>query len=126
MLALLPVNAQRIARLEREMLEEVAAAPGSSLAIVTLVNAHFRKPWVPGHRTVLLRPLTSGLDKFFKVPVDTDDGLDWYFPSSVWWMAHARASHPPRGLGCSVRVHVDFLTAGGRRGEFAYASLLKN
>jgi hypothetical protein len=114
----------RLKRLEAEALLEVARAPGCTADVLRMVDAHLKKPWIVGHRAILIRPLKPRLGKFFKAPVTRSREHVWYFPSTTWWMAHANASHPPKGVGCDVRVHADFLSQAGKHAEFAYASLL--
>jgi hypothetical protein len=116
----------RIRDLEDQTLFELAHVRGAPPTVVMMVKAHLRKPWIPGHRTVLIRPLQRGLDKFFRAALVRGSRHVWYFPSTTWWLAHADKSHPPEGLGCDRRVHVDFLTERGARAEFAYASLLRD
>lgn len=89
-----------------------------------MVYLHQTKPWVPNFRSILIAPLKSGLDEFFAAQVFNWEGFDWYFPSIQWWVAHAKTSHPPRGRGCDVKSHVDFLTPDGQDAEFAYANVL--
>ena len=91
-----------------------------------MLEIHVRKPWVEGFKTVVLSPLGDGLEGMTDTPAFEWEGRQWYTPSLGFWLAHAKASHPPEGRGCDPTVHVDFLTAEGRTSEFLYANLLSS
>jgi len=90
------------------------------LPLVTreMIWLHLTKPWVPGFRIIGIEPLKPGLERYLGPVLVPQHNL--FFPSLYWWRAHARSSHPPDGSGCSVKVHVDFLTPTGRNAEFRY------
>ncbi len=92
-----------------------------------MVLAHLQKPWAPNFYTVVIRPAQFDTDPtFFDRPFGKALGASWYLPSLEWWKAHAHSSHPPNGLGCSVDVHTDFLSAEGTAHEFDYANVFQN
>ena len=87
-----------------------------------MVIDHMSKPWIPGFLSVAIRPTGEGSKIYLGFEIGKTDGSEWYFPSKKWWVAHAKASHPPNGNGCSVATHVDFLTKEGATHEFDYAT----
>jgi len=93
------------------------------LSVRQMISAHMAKPWIPNFWSVALRPTGSGSKSYLDFPIGRTDESTWYFPSKKWWLAHAKASHPPKGDGCDVAVHVDFLTSEGSTHEFDYATI---
>lgn len=108
----------------REVLAETAILAKGDPNVVRMTILHMKKPWIPGQDAVILAPLRTGLGKFFRQVVARRYGQIWYFPSATWWLAHARASHPPDGSGCNARVHADFLTKDGKNAEFLYGAFM--
>lgn len=95
------------------------------LSVRGSANVHFEKPWIPNFWSVAIRAPKPGGERFFDFPIGAaDDGMPWYFPSKEWWIAHAKASHPPDGMGCDVDVHTKFLSSAGSVHEFDYATIL--
>src|SRR5690348_8191160 len=95
--------------------------PLSSIAIST--HLHKTKPWIPGFKRVLIRAFhPESLDPTWvnKQRFITFHGNTYYEPTDAFWQVHANASHPPHGTGCSVDVHVAFLTEHGKNAEFEY------
>ena len=105
--------------------EELLHDVSLPLTVRGSVNVHFEKPWIPNFWTVALRAPKPGSESFFDFPIGyADDGTPWFFPSRQWWIAHAKASHPPDGMGCDVDVHTKFLSSEGSAHEFDYATIL--
>lgn len=88
-----------------------------------MIGVHLIKPWIPRFWSVAIRPTGGGSESYLDFEVGRADETAWYFPSRKWWIAHAKASHPPDGTGCDVSVHVDFLTSEGATHEFDYATV---
>lgn len=108
----------------REELLHDASVP---LTVRGAANVHFEKPWIPKFWAVAIHASKPGSEKFFDFPVGyADDGTPWFFPSREWWIAHAKASHPPDGTGCDVDVHTKFLSSEGSVHEFDYASIFSD
>lgn len=104
-----------------ELLHDVALP----ISVRGSVNVHMTKPWIPNFWTVAIRALKPGSESFVDFPIGyADDGTPWFFPSRQWWVAHAKASHPPDGMGCDVDVHTKFLSSEGSVHEFDYATVL--
>lgn len=106
------------------------------LTVRGTVNVHMTKPWIPKFLSVAIRVPKPGGDRtpsptrnqrFFDFPIGyAEDGTPWYFPSREWWIAHAKASHPPDGTGCDVDVHTKFLSSEGSVHEFDYATIFSD
>lgn len=108
----------------REALMHDASLP---LSVRGSVNVHFEKPWISNFWSVAIRAPKLGSESYFDFPIGyTSDGLPWFFPSRQWWIAHAKASHPPNGRGCDVAVHTKFLSSEGSVHEFDYATVLRD
>lgn len=109
----------------REELLHDASLP---LTVRGSASVHFEKPWIPNFWSVAIRAPKPGSENqsYFDFPIGyADDGLPWFFPSRQWWIAHAKASHPPDGMGCDVDVHTKFLSSEeGSVHEFDYATVL--
>jgi hypothetical protein len=117
---------RQLDKLANEALVEVGMATGSNPTMLKMVGFHLTKPWIPDYHSMLLSPLKSGLENFFKVPVIKLNNKTWYYPSTYWWMIHAKASHPPNGSGCDPAVHTQFLSPHGKNAEFLYAAVLRD
>lgn len=89
---------------------------------------HLTKPWIPGFRAIALAPAhgMEGMEKWFGMKLFRTKGKDWYFPSTFWFVTHAKASHPPKGAGCSPAIHTSFLSKAGNNYEFDYTTLMKD
>ena len=110
-----------VSRRREELLHDVSLPP----TVRGSVNVHFEKSWIPNFWTVAIRAPKPGSESFFDFPIGyADDGTPWFFPSRQWWIAHAKASHPPDGMGCDVDVHTKFLSSEGSVHEFDYATIL--
>jgi len=115
------VAAALLSRRREELLHDVSLP----LTVRGSANVHFEKPWIPNFWTVAIRAPKPGSESFFDFPIGyADDGTPWFFPSQAWWIAHAKASHPPDGMGCDVDVHTKFLSSEGSVHEFDYATIL--
>ena len=105
----------------REELLHDASLP---LTVRGSINVHTEKPWIPSFWSVAIRAAKPGSETFFDFPIGyADDGTPWFFPSRQWWVAHAKASHPPDGMGCDVEMHTKFLSSEGSVHEFDYATI---
>ncbi len=105
--------------------EELLHDVSLPLTVRSSANVHFTKPWIPNFWSVAIRAPKPGSESYFDFPIGyADDGLPWFFPSRQWWIAHAKASHPPDGMGCDVDVHTKFLSIEGDVHEFDYATIL--
>lgn len=108
----------------REELMHDASLP---LSVRGSASVHFEKPWIPNFWTVAIRSPKPGSESYFDFPIGyAADGTPWFFPSRQWWIAHAKASHPPDGMGCDVDVHTKFLSREGSVHEFDYATVLRD
>lgn len=110
----------------QHFVRKMAADPSLPAATRRMIQLHLSKPWVPGFFAVAIRPVERGLEEYLGFPIVRALGTDWYFPSRVWWLAHARTSHGPDGSGCNPDVHTRFLSAEGTDHEFDYANILRN
>lgn len=97
------------------------------LSVRGMINVHLEKPWIPEFWSAAIRAPKLGSERYFDFPIGfAEDGTSWFFPSRLWWLAHAQASHPPDGSGCSVEIHTKFLSSEGAVHEFDYATVLKD
>jgi len=115
-----------IERVRQEVLRE---HPEGGSPVAKMLALHLRKPWIPGFRAVLIRPLREGLDEFLgpvarSFPGRPGERREWHVPSAEFWLAHAQTSHPPNGLGCDSEEHIEFLASDAPDPEFGYAELL--
>lgn len=108
-----------------EAIAEVAASSGTNEFTIRMVALHQAKPWIPGYIGSVILPIHKGGAKWVKGKMFTADGHDWYYPSTLWWKAHAHTSHPPDGSGCNPGVHAAFLTGTGKNAEFLYGALIR-
>jgi hypothetical protein len=113
-------NAKTLFWLRHEKLLNDTKLP---LSVRQMISVHMAKPWIPDFWSVAIRPTGSGSKSYLDFEIGRADETPWYFPSRKWWLAHAKASHPPEGKGCDVAVHVDFLTSEGKTHEFDYATI---
>lgn len=94
------------------------------LSVRSMINVHLTKPWIPGFWSVAIRAPKPGSESYLDFPMGlAEDGTAWFFPSRLWWLAHAAASHPPDGSGCDAAVHSKFLSSAGTAHEFDYATV---
>lgn len=113
---------EQLAERQQEMLDSGEFTPREW----QMAWCHFRKPWVSGFRTVAIRPTKTGSGEYLDIALCRALDSVWYFPSVIWWKAHAKTSHPPDGSGCSIEAHTKFLTEEGTVHEFDYANILWN
>lgn len=117
-------NAQALLRQRHEKLLNDTRLPPS---VRQMISCHMGKPWISGFWSVAIRPTGSGSKSYLDFRIGETGGAEgdaWYFPSRKWWIAHAKASHPPDGAGCDVDVHTKFLSSEGSVHEFDYATIL--
>lgn len=116
-----PVATSLVSQRRDEFLHDVTLP----LSVRGMINVHLEKAWIPNFWTVAIRAPKPGSEQFFDFPLGySEDGTSWFFPSRQWWLAHAKASHPPEGVGCDVDVHTKFLSREGEIHEFDYATIL--
>lgn len=97
------------------------------LSVRGMISVHLETAWIPDFWTVAIRAVKPGSERYLDFPIGyAEDGTSWYFPSRLWWLAHAQASHPPDGSGCDVEVHTKFLSREGEVHEFDYAAVLSD
>jgi hypothetical protein len=117
--------AQAVPVLLSQRRDELLHDASLPLPVRGCINVHMEKAWIPNFWSVAIRAPKSGSDSYIDFPIGcADDGMPWFFPSRQWWIAHAKASHPPDGMGCDVDVHTKFLSSEGSVHEFDYATIL--
>jgi hypothetical protein len=85
-----------------------------------MIYQHIQSRWVPDALAVVISPLSQGNSAYLKQSAFDLAGIQYYYPSLEFWMAHAETSHPPSGQGCDPAAHAAFLTAQGQHAEFIY------
>lgn len=118
-----------IARIAASLLQQRRAAFLHDVSLPPsvrgMINVHLGKPWIPNFWSVALRAVKPGSERYLDFPIGyAEDNTSWFFPSRLWWLAHAQTSHPPIGLGCDADAHTQFLAREGSGHEFDYASVL--
>ena len=116
----------KIERLNEQAAVEALAQRAVDEAGARMILLHTQKPWIPDFLTSALSPLRGGLSPFFKEELFEIGGRHWFYPSTLWWKAHAKASHPPDGSGCDSLVHTAFLSREGKNAEFLYSAILRD
>lgn len=104
---------------------EVSQNQNVPQTVKSMIYQHLRSLWIPDALAVIISPLNSGEDQFLKQSVFDLGGIQYYYPSLDFWMAHAQRAHDG-GAGCNPQAHADFLTRGGKNGEFQYAVVKKD
>ena len=121
-MALIPDRALRqLFELNKSFWATVSREPSVPQSVKSMIYQHLLSQWVPGALAVVISPLSDGLDHFLKQSAFDLDGIQYYYPSLNFWLAHANASHPPNGTGCDAAAHAAFLTRDGSNAEFIYA-----
>lgn len=100
---------------------EVSGNPSIPQTVKSMIYQHLQTAWVPDALAVVISPLANGQDPFLKNSAFDLGGIQYYYPSLDFWMAHASTSHPPDGSGCNPEAHAAFLTQDGSNPEFIYA-----
>lgn len=91
-------------------------------SVKSMIYQHIRSMWIPDALAVVISPLSGGGNNpFLKQSAFDLGGIQYYYPSLDFWLAHAERSHPPEGQGCDPAAHAAFLTQGGQNAEFIYA-----
>lgn len=112
---------KQLFELNKSFWATVSRDPSVHQSVKSMIYQHIQSLWVPGALAVVISPLSDGLDNFLKQSAFDLDGIQYYYPSLNFWLAHANASHPPDGIGCDAAVHAEFLTRDGSNAEFIYA-----
>lgn len=116
--------AQIAASLLQRRRHQLLHDPTLPMSIRGAARLHFEKAWIPNFWAVAICAPRPGSESYFDFPIGvTEDGTPWFFPSQQWWIAHAKASHPPDGKGCNADVHTDYLSREGSKYEFDYATI---
>lgn len=105
---------------------EVSQNQNVPQTVKSMIYQHLRSLWIPDALAVIISPLKSGEDPFLKQSVFDLGGIQYYYPSLDFWMAHSQTSHPPAGQGCDPEAHTAFLTQGGQHAEFIYGVVKKD
>lgn len=105
---------------------EVSQNPAIPQTVKSMIRQHITSMWITDALAVVISPLKSGSDPFLKTSAFDLGGIQYYFPSVDFWMAHAQRAHSPNGQGCDPEAHAAFLTRGGSQGEFIYAVVKKD
>jgi hypothetical protein len=105
---------------------ELSAYKSAPARSSDMLQAHLQAPWVPNLITVLISPLMPTLRAYLRMSMARMDGRIWYFPSFLWWSAHARAAHAPDGTGCDIEAHKRQLLPGMAGAQFLVGHLLKD
>lgn len=90
-------------------------------SVKSMIYQHLQSQWIPNALAVVISPL--GLpdnNPMLGQSLFSMGGVQFYYPSLDFWIAHADQSHPPAGNGCDPNVHTQFLTADGMNPEFVY------
>lgn len=120
-MALIPDRSLRqLFELNKALWDSVSRDPRIPQSVKSMLYQHLQSQWVPNALAVVLSPLGSAQNPMLKQPVFNLGGLQYYYPSIDFWLAHADMSHPPQGEGCDSVVHTQFLTATGANPEFIY------
>lgn len=99
---------------------EVAQNTSIPQSVKSMIYQHIQSRWVPDALAVVISPLSQGNSAYLKQSAFDLAGIQYYYPSLEFWMAHAETSHPPSGQGCDPSAHAAFLTAQGQHAEFIY------
>lgn len=108
--------------LNRDLMNAISKDKELSESMKAMIAVHLSKPWIPGYLSLAISPLKEGLDEYHGPLVFERQGAPFFFPGDRWWLAHGE-SHPPEGMGCDIKRHVDFLTPEGKSAEWAYAAI---
>lgn len=120
-----------IARIASDLLQERRQSflrdASLPLTVRGMINVHIESAWIPDFWTVAIRAAKSDSNRYLDFPIGfAEDGTSWFFPSRVWWIAHAEASHPSSGTGCDVEAHAKLLTSTGPDHMFDYATVTRD
>jgi hypothetical protein len=105
---------------------EVSQNANIPQSVKSMIYQHIQSLWITDALAVVISPLKNGEDPYLKQSAFDIAGIQYYYPSVDFWMAHAQQSHPPAGQGCDPEVHAAFLTRGGKNAEFQYAVVKKD
>lgn len=120
-MALIPDRSLRqLFALNKEFWASVSRDPRIPQSVKSLIYQHLQIQWIPNALAVVLSPLGARDNPMIGQPVFALDGLQYYYPTLEFWLAHADQSHPPQGQGCDPVVHTQFLTVNGANPEFIY------
>jgi hypothetical protein len=100
---------------------EVAQNASIPQSVKSMIYQHIQSKWIPDALAVVISPLSRQNSPYLKQSAFDLAGIQYYYPSLDFWMAHAQRSHPPGGEGCDPAAHAAFLTAQGQNAEFIYA-----
>lgn len=126
-MALIPDRSlKQLFELNKSFWATVSRDPSVPQSVKSMIYQHIIGFWTPDSLAVVVSPLADGLEHFLQQPVFDLDGLQYYYPSLKFWLAHANASHSPEGTRCSVSAHISFLTREGSNAEFIYSVVTRN
>lgn len=115
-----------LVQLNLELWDQVNANQAWTQPMKTMLYMHMKGPWIPGNLAVVVSPLDKGMDNFLRKPVFDLDGLSFYYPSILFWEAHGEIAHAPKGAGCDLAAHVDYLTQQSADPAFVYGVVTAN
>jgi len=95
-------------------------------SVKSMIYQHIQSKWIPDALAVVISPLSGKNSPYLKQSAFDLAGIQYYYPSLDFWMAHAERSHPPSGQGCDPAAHAAFLTRGGQNAEFIYSIVKKD
>jgi hypothetical protein len=110
----------------RSFWAEVSQNQSIPQSVKSMIYQHIQSKWIPDALAVLISPLSGENSPYLKQSAFDLAGIQYYYPSIDFWMAHADRSHPPAGQGCDPAAHAAFLTQGGQNAEFIYAVVKKD
>jgi hypothetical protein len=89
-----------------------------NLEMILAIRLHKTCPWIPHFKRILIRYLSEVPWNFLGQDVIIG-GIVYNVPTDDFWFTHVNTAHHG-GIGCSVPVHVAYLTEGGRIADFEY------
>lgn len=105
---------------------EVSQNPNVPQSVKSMIYQHLQSKWIPDALAVVISPLSGKPSPYLKQSAFDLAGIQYYYPSLDFWMAHADRAHPPAGQGCDPAAHAAFLTTQGQNAEFIYSIVKKD
>lgn len=105
---------------------EVSQNQSIPQSVKSMIFQHIKSLWISDALAVVISPLKNGSNAYLKQSAFDIGGIQYYYPSVDFWMAHAQTSHQPKGQGCDPEAHAAFLTQGGQHAEFIYGVVKKD
>lgn len=106
--------------LNKSLWASVSRSPRIPQSVKSMIYQHLQSQWIPNSLAVVLAPFHAEKNPLLGQNLFALEGVQYYYPSIDFWLAHAKQSHPPQGEGCDPYVHAQYLTASGANPEFIY------